>query len=53
MVLHILMKEYGGYPDRWLEQDWSICLELLNVKSIIQTILERERKKHKLKGGNT
>ncbi|MCK4822320.1 hypothetical protein KA005_41540 [bacterium] len=48
------MITYGGYPDRWLEQDWGICVQLLNVNSIKQSVQARERKKRswkdKLKG---
>ena len=39
------MKEYGGYPDRWLEQDWALIQQLLTVNSIIQKIQKREQKK--------
>ena len=55
LVLHFLMDKYGGYPDRWLEQDLSVCIKLLDVNSIIQSVQERERKKKswkdKMKGG--
>jgi len=43
------MKEYGGYPSGWLEEDWAICVKLLDVNSIIQKIQARERKKKKFK----
>lgn len=45
LVLHFLMDKYGGYPDRWLEQDWAVCTQLLDVNSIIQSVQKRERKK--------
>ncbi|MHA1136507.1 MAG: hypothetical protein ACTSSE_08475 [Candidatus Thorarchaeota archaeon] len=49
LVLHFLLDKYGGYPDRWLDQDWAVCVKLLNVNSIIQNIQERERKKKRWK----
>jgi len=55
LILDFLMVTYGGYPDRWLEQDWGICVQLLNVNSIKQSVQERERKKKswkdKMSGG--
>ena len=44
------MEKYGGYPDRWLEQDWEICERLFHVNSIIQKIKAREQKKKKQQG---
>lgn len=49
LVLHFLMDKYGGYPDRWLEQDWDKCMALLDVNSIIQNVQKRERKKQEFK----
>ena len=49
LLLHFMMKEYGGYPDRWLEQDWEMCEALFTVNSIIQKVKEREKKKAKAK----
>ena len=42
-----MMKEYGGYPSGWLEEDWATCVRLLDVNAIIQKVQERERKKKK------
>jgi hypothetical protein len=53
LLLHFLMKEYSGYPDRWIEQDWQLCEQLLNVNSHIQKIKERERKKKQNQSGGT
>lgn len=43
------MKEYGGYPDRWLDQDWSMTIQLLDVNNIIKRVQERERKKSEMR----
>jgi len=43
------MKQYGGYPDRWLDQDWSMCIQLFDVNAIIARVQEREKKKSDMK----
>jgi hypothetical protein len=43
------MDTYGGYPDRWLEQDWDVCENLLSVNSILQKVKARENKKKGMK----
>jgi len=45
LVLHALMKQYGGYPSGWLNEDLSVCLQLLDVNAIISGVKKRQAKK--------